>query len=204
MGKGPQAGKPASLLAVFALLSLALSLLPARGGASAMVVAGVRVPGTVRLGPGEGLLLLNGAGVRRKFFVDVYVGALYLPGRAQDPDTVLNEQGAKRLTLHFLYREASGAKVIGSWLKALSKNNDPKEVRSLAARLRPFMDVFPCLRRGDEVRLDYLPGVGTEIWVNDNLVCTVKGEDFYRALLRVWIGPNVADIRLKNALLGRS
>ena len=46
---------------------------------AALQVGGVDVPEKVTVAGYPQPLLLNGAGMRSKFFIDVYVGALYLP-----------------------------------------------------------------------------------------------------------------------------
>lgn len=61
------------------VVALALLLSPAM--TLAKEVAGVTLPETITLGSKP--LVLNGAGIRSKFFIKVYVGALYLPARAR-------------------------------------------------------------------------------------------------------------------------
>ncbi len=52
------------------------------------------------------------------------------------------------------------------------------------------------------VLIDFLPGSGTRITFNGAVRGTIAGEDFSRALLRIWLGENPADADLKKALLG--
>jgi hypothetical protein len=54
---------------VFVLVMLSLSL-------EALELEGVKLPDTMQLGESE--LELTGAGTRSKFFMDLYVGSLYL------------------------------------------------------------------------------------------------------------------------------
>ena len=49
----------------------------------AMEVAGVTIPQTLELN--SNTLKLNGAGLRRKFFMDLYVGSLYVETKTSDP-----------------------------------------------------------------------------------------------------------------------
>ena len=63
-----------------ALLGCALSL-----PAHVAKVAGVKFDETSQLSAGVPQLVLNGAGIRKKFFVKVYVGALYLPKKVTSP-----------------------------------------------------------------------------------------------------------------------
>jgi long-chain acyl-CoA synthetase len=41
-----------------------------------------------------------------------------------------------------------------------------------------------------------------QVWINDRLRGKVAGDDFARALLRIWLGEHPADSGLKEALLG--
>ena len=50
--------------------------------------------------------------------------------------------------------------------------------------------------------LDYLPGIGTRFTFNGITRLTIPGEDFNRAMLRIWLGDRPVDGRLKSALLG--
>lgn len=52
------------------------------------------------------------------------------------------------------------------------------------------------------ILLDFVPGSGTRVVVNGDTRGTIPGEDFNRALLRIWLGENPADAGLKKAMLG--
>jgi hypothetical protein len=52
------------------------------------------------------------------------------------------------------------------------------------------------------IRLDYLPASGTRLTINNEQKGSdIAGEDFYQALLRIWLGnaPVQADIKEKLA-----
>lgn len=147
-------------------------------------------------------LLLNGAGVRKKFFVKVYVGALYLPENHGEAEAVLDLPGAKRVTMHFLHSEVSAEKISDGWNRGFAANQSAEELARLKERLSRFNSLFRTAHKGDLVRLDYIPGTVTRVWMNEELLGTISGEDFYRALLMVWLGPNPADSNLKQDMLG--
>jgi hypothetical protein len=67
-----------------------------------------------------------------------------------------------------------------------------------------MMSEVGMLKKGGVVLLDYLPGAGTRITVNGQERITIKGEDFFQALLRIWIGKKPVDGRLRDAMLGGS
>ena len=86
----------------------------------------------------------------------------------------------------------------------------------MATRLLGFLILlwvaFPALaaevagvKLEDKVRvaLDWVPAAGTQVTVDGKATgAPIAGEDFYRALLRVWLGDNPVQADLKKALLG--
>ena len=164
-------------------------------------VAGVLVPETASLDSDQ--LVLNGAGVRKKFFVKVYVGALYLTRKQDTVEAVLADEGAKRISMHFLYKEVERDKMVDGWNDGFRNNLSDTEFGKLQARLDRLNAMTETLRAGDMMRLDYVPGTGTSVWINDTEKGTVPGADFHRALLKVWLGKAPADNALKQAMLGK-
>jgi hypothetical protein len=163
-------------------------------------VAGVNVPDRITL---DGMpLVLNGAGIRTKFFVKVYVGALYLPAPQKDAAAVLAHNGAGAVRMHFLHGSVGRDKIVGGWNDGFAANLTDAERAALAERLARFNQIFPDMKRGEVVRLEFLPNVGTRVYLNDELRGTIEGADFFRALLKVWLGDRPADADLKQAMLG--
>lgn len=183
---------------------LAVLLFTGLTSVQAREVAGVSVPEAVTLHSGDTTLNLNGAGVRRKFFMSIYVGSLYLTAATADADKVINMPGAKRVSMQIVYSEIPPKKLIPAWNKGFEDNLAPEVLRSLRPRIANFNGLFPTLRKGDRVDIDIVPGAGTSVWVNDKLQGKVGGEDFAKALLRIWLGKNPVDKSLKRALLGGS
>lgn len=166
-------------------------------------LAGVELPEQVQLHHAAEPLSLNGAGIRRKLFFKIYVGALYLPRPAHTPDAVLAMPDPKRVSMHFLYKEVSREKLARGWREGFENNLDPRALQGLASRLARFNKLFRTVRRGDVVELDFLPDGRTEVWINNELQGQVEGADFQRALLRVWLGRAPADEDLKRAMLNQ-
>lgn len=181
---------------------IGLLLVAAAFPAHSRDIAGVAVPDEVRLRSGGTALALNGAGVRRRFFIDVYVGALYLPRRADTPAAVEALPGAKRMAMYFVHSEVAADKLVRAWTEGFQKNSTPEEFRALRARIANFNGFFPTLRKGDRVDMDFEADGTVGVWINDRLRGRVRGADFARALLRVWLGEHPADAGLKKSLLG--
>ncbi len=181
---------------------LALLMLTWIVPAQAREVAGVAVPETVTLHASETQLTLNGAGVRRKSFMSIYVGALYLPQAASNVDSILSMPGSKRFSMHFVYREVSPDKLIAVWNDGFQANLSPEAFRALRPRIANFNGMFPTLHAGDRVDIDITSGKPTQLWINDKQQGKISGDDFAKALLGIWLGDKPADKSLKRALLG--
>jgi hypothetical protein len=169
-------------------------------------VEGVRLEEKITLGNGGQQLVLNGAGVRHKIgMLKVYVGALYLSAKNSDAEKVIRDAGPKRVAMHILADEVTAKDFIASLNNALAANHIPAELALIESRMRDLnrmMHSVGALKKGGLVFLDYLPGSGTRVTVNGEVKITIKGEDFFQSLLRIWIGKKPVDGRLRNAMLG--
>lgn len=178
-------------------LSLLLLALPAVAETD---IAGIKLPDHYSVN-GQSLSL-NGAGIRSKFFVKVYVGALYLENRQTNADDILAMQGAKSMQMHILYKEIEAKKITDGWNEGFRENTNKDDFRNLAERLETFNALFTDFHEGDTVFMNYTPGGGTELQINKETLGTIEGEDFFVALQKVWIGGHPADKDLKKGLLG--
>jgi hypothetical protein len=189
-------------------LYLALPLLWLAGVAGAVEIEGVTIAEKAALGKSIPQLQLNGAGVRHRMaFFKVYVGALYLAARKTDPDEILNDPGPKRVLMHVLTDELTAKELIASLNNALAANHIPAELALIESRIQDLnrmMNSIGVIRKGTVVLLDYIPGTGTRVTVDGAVKATIKGEDFFRALLKIWIGAKPVDGRLRDAMLGGS
>lgn len=184
------------------LAILGLSLFPLLGHAAD--VAGMKVPDTARVSGQD--LVLNGAGLRSKAFFRIYVAALYLPQKRSSPAEVLALPGAKRLSMSTV-RDITAQQLIDALNEGIRYNHPPTEVEKLRPRMEALSKIMLDIgsaRSGSVITIDFAPGAGTQIGVDGQSRGTpIPGEDFYRALLRIWLGETVVDATLKKALLGQ-
>ena len=149
---------------------------------------------------------MNGAGVRHKLaFVKVYVGSLYLTKKISDSDAILADHGPKRVSMNILSNEVTASDLIASMNHALAANLVPHELALIEKRIRDLnsmMSAVKAINKGTIVYLDYIPDVGTRVVINGEEKMTIPGEDFFRALLQIWIGNKPVDGRLRDAMLG--
>jgi hypothetical protein len=76
------------------------------------------------------------------------------------------------------------------------------EMQVQHATLDRFNALFTELHKGDVVRIDYVPGQGSEVRINDELRGSVGDNAFFRDMLKIWLGPEPASSSLKKAMLG--
>jgi len=186
--------------------NLLLGLLLCFAGAAhaATDIAGVMFEDKMKLGQTE--LVLNGAGIRAKFIFKVYVVGLYLGEKKNSLADMLLLKGAKRLHIVTL-RELTAEQFAEALVEGIHKNLSDAEVEPLKASIGEFKNAILSLKtaaKGDVVNIDWLPETGTRLSVNGKQQGRdIAGEDFYRTLLKIWLGQKPAQDDLKEALLGK-
>lgn len=172
------------------------------GSAHGEVVAGVRLVPSVRVA--ETPLVLNGAGLRSRFGIEVYVIGLYLAEPAATGAQAIDRYGPKRISLTFL-RDVSAQQLVDALYEGVRDGSSSAEFVKLkrdADTLAEIMLPLRTARKGETVALDYLPNRGAQVIANGQAVgAPIQSFALYRALLRIWLGDSPVDARLKNALL---
>jgi len=184
--------------------SLILAISFFLGGSTAMAaeVSGVFIDNEIKTSNGQ-TLVLNGAGLREKFWVDVYVGSLYLEHPFTDVTRILSTPEPWRIQLDFIYKEVARNKLLDSWREGFEKNQRSSALQKLQSRIEAFYALFDSSAMAkDQFRFDYLPGSGTHVSKNQQLLGVIPGKDFSNALLEIWLGNHPADKSLKRAMLG--
>ena len=176
-----------------ALVLAALPLLAAS-------VDGVKIPDTVTV-DGKALKL-NGAGVRKKMIIRVYVLGLYLENPSKDATAIISSNETKSMQLKML-RAVDGAKISGAIVEGF-ENNSKDALPQLKPRLDQLAKLIPDVKQGDEIDLTFVPDKGTQVAVRGTSTGTIEGRDFADALFSVWLGPNPVQADLKQALTGGS
>lgn len=183
---------------------LALLLLVAASPLHAAEVAGVRFEDRVKAGSAE--LTLNGSGLRKRFFAQVYAMGLYLAEKRAAAAEVIALPGPKRIAIHML-RDVDSATFAEALADGMRANHDEAAMKALeprVAQLSAIMDELKEAKKGMAIVLDLLPGAGTVVSVDGQpRGKPIAGEDFARALLRIWLGDKPVQDDLKRALLGQ-
>ena len=173
---------------------------------AAAEVAGVKFDDRVRIAPDTPELVLNGAGVRTRVIVKVYVAALYLPEKKTTAADVLALAGPKRMWLSML-REVTGAQMTEALADGFKANNPPADqerYKAQLAELAAALGTLASTKTGDTLAFDLVPGQGMVVRSNGQpLGKPIGDEGFYRGLLRAWLGDRPVDADLKRGLLGQ-
>ena len=186
------------------LIALVLALTaPFSAFADTVEVAGVKYDTVQDVGGQK--LQLNGAGIRYKAIFKVYTAGLYTSAKASTPDGVINEPGAKRIHIQML-RDIDGNDLGKLFTKGMEQNSSREEFgKSINGVLR-IAEIFATkknLNKGESFGVDWIPGTGAVVMLNDQPQgAPIKEPEFYAALLRIWLGKSPADSQLKDALLG--
>jgi hypothetical protein len=194
---------PALKLAARCAAALALSaglLSPAM--ASNTEIAGVHYDAKVKV---EGQQLqLNGSGLSYKAVQKVYTVGLYTSRKSNKADEILSMDGPKQLKFVMLVpmRIDDLGKLIARGIEANSTRDD---FMRLIPSTVDMGRTFSKLRRmapGDNIVIEWVPRRGTVFYVNGQAAGLPIGQqDFYNAVLRVWIGKSPTTQDLKDALL---
>jgi len=182
------------------LAAAALALLLA-APALAKEVAGVAVPETATLAGKT--LVLNGAGLRSKMFIKVYVGALYLEQKSGDANAILAADAPWKVTMSFK-RDVDKKKILETFREGFENNSSSSaQLAQILPGLAQLDGALSDLKNGQELVITYLPGTGATLTAPGGAAATVEGKPFADALLRNWLGEKPADGDLKKAMLGK-
>lgn len=179
----------------FAVAALAVAL-PAWAGK----VAGVDFADTADVAGQE--LKLNGAGLRKKLFIKVYAGGLYLAAPSADPKAIVEADAPKRVRMVFL-RDVSKKQILDAYKEGFENNSAGPGLAGLVAKLDLLAPGLADMKEGTEMLVTYVPGQGTTVSAAGGSPVTVEGKEFADALFRNWLGEKPADGDLKEAMLGK-
>ncbi len=186
------------------ILAGLLALLPGSGGFAASELA-LRFPDAVRLAPGGPRLVRRGSGRFRFFFVPYYDCALYTLPTLQDAQTVLASDSPRRLVIDAL-RQITAFEFLWGLDQGLEDNSTRAELKAVERdleRVRASVREAGGLERGMRGALDYVPGLGVRLLINDRPQGpALGGKALADALFKVWLGERPLDGSLKEALFG--
>ncbi len=169
--------------------------------AVAMQIGKVTLPDSLMAG--EDTLLLNGAGLRKKFFIKVYAGGLYLKQKDANPVKIIDEDAPMAIRMHFIHNRVSSEKLVNGWNKGF-KNGTGGNIAPIQTEIDQFNAFFSEEAKKDDVYdIIYVSEQGVSVYIKGELKGIVKGLEFKKAVFSIWLGEKPADTKLKKGMLGQ-
>ncbi|MGB8704291.1 MAG: chalcone isomerase family protein [Gillisia sp.] len=149
-------------------------------------------------------VVLNGAGVREKFWMDMYVGALYLDTASSDAQQIIAAEKPMAIKLHIVSGLITSKRMIDAVNEGF-ENSTNKNTSPISAEIDKFISFFSDdISKNDVFDIVYLPDSGVIVYKNGTEKGVIKGMDFKKALFGIWLSNKPADKDLKEAMLGKS
>jgi hypothetical protein len=146
-------------------------------------------------------LPLIGTKLFRYYLWTAYSIALY----AREPDASserILEDVPKRLVLTY-HMDFSAEDIISAGDKLLKSNPDI-DLSKISSELEAINKLYVDIEDGDSYTLEYYPGQGTRLLLNDKELGTVAGADFAKAYFGIWLSAYSISMDMRDSLLGLS
>jgi hypothetical protein len=182
------------------ILILAIALLLISPIADAKQIAGITFPDSHELSRAK--LVLNGVGIRKKLFLKLYVGGLYLKKKNQNPKEIIMADEAMAIRLHIVSSMITSQKMEKTTREGFEKSTDGK-IEPIKSQIEEFISVFQeKIQENDIYDLIYNPGNGVEVYKNGKAHSVIEGLNFKQALFGIWLSDKPAQGSLKAVMLG--
>jgi hypothetical protein len=182
----------------FVMLCLLAAL--GAGAAHGKDCKGVNFPDQVQVDGSS--LALNGLGLRQAtaFKVNVYVAALYVAKTSTDPKALLGSNSPSELVLQFV-RNVGADDLRNAWSEGFEKNAKD-QLPALKERIDTLNGWMADVKTGERLTFIHRPGAGIDVVVGNTAKGTIKGDDFAKAFLSIWLGADPPNPEIKAGLLG--
>ncbi|HET7818776.1 MAG TPA: chalcone isomerase family protein [Bacteroidia bacterium] len=163
------------------------------------LINNITFPNTYKAGTEQ--LVLNGGGTRQKYWMDMYVGALYLPAKSKDASSIISANNPMVIRMCIVSGLISSAKMIKAVDEGFEKSvgNDQSKFKWEIDQFKKAFsdpikvgDVFDAVYEKDKL----------SIYKNNVLKAEIPGFSFKKAVFGIWLGANPADENLKKGMLG--
>ncbi len=186
-----------SILLIIALF-LGLGVNAQTGGTK---VNGIIIPNIVKVN-GK-YLKLNGAGVREKMFLDLYIGALYLEKKSTSQEEIINANSLMSIKMRVISGMVTRENMEEAIREGFRKSTGGK-TEKINSKIDDLINKGFAgeIEKGDVFDLEYIPGKGTLLKKNNKVLVVIPGLEFKKALFGIWLCDEPADPNLKKKMLG--
>lgn len=149
----------------------------------------------------ENNLVLNGGGLREKYFIDLYVGALFLQQKSKDAIKIVNSDAPMVIQIKLVSNSVTREKFVESVKEGFKNASNGKASNE---QINKFITSFSSeFKKGDKISFEYTPKKGVVVEKNGMQLCAIEGLEFKKALFSIWLGAVPADESLKVGMLGK-
>lgn len=147
-------------------------------------------------------LSLNGAGVRKKLFIKLYVATLYTQTKSSDEQQLLSMNQPLCIRLHITSAKITSEKLVKATREGFDKSTQGNTT-VIAEEIESFLTwLNKPIKKGDVFEFSFLPDDKTQTSKNNQLLGEINNKKFASALFGIWLGSNPVQLDLKNELLG--
>lgn len=169
-------------------------------------VDGIKIEKSIKVSDGDSKtkLHLNGYGIRDKMWINLYVQALYLDKKSNDPNEILNSPSTIATRLYITSNLVTRQKLIKAIEEGIEKSYKG-DLEPLRDRMHKFMSLFEGEMK-TEGYVEFIYSKNTEktyVYANEELLGEIDGADFRKALFGIWLEERAVDRTLKKRLLGK-
>ncbi|MGV7107913.1 chalcone isomerase family protein [Flavobacterium sp. U410] len=164
-------------------------------------ISGVKVDNKLTIDGQD--LVLNGAGLREKMWIDLYVGSLYLPKKSSNANEIMASTEGAAIKLNIVSGMITSEKMINAVNEGF-ENATGGKTAPLKAKIDKFKAFFKEeIVKGDQFLIVNVPGTGVVVYKNGTKKGVIEGQDFKKALFGIWLCDKPADKNLKAGMLGK-
>ena len=145
---------------------------------------------------------LNGFGLRKKMFISLYVGSLYLSKKSNDADKIIADDSPMAIRLSIKSSFVDKEKMKAATLEGFEKstNGDTSKIKPQIEALIKTYDLG--MEVGDVYDLVNIPGSGVHVVRNGKKVTSIPSLEFKKALFGIWLSKHPVQENLKKHMLG--
>lgn len=164
-----------------------------------VTVSGATFPTKMKIN--DKVVKYNGAGTRTKYFIKLYVSALYVPNTTSNAQTIIDQDEESAVRLKLLSSMVTRDKFIETVRDGFEVSTEGKATQK---EIDDFMKLFTGeFAEGDDIILIYKPKNGVQVYMNGKHLGGEGGLEFKKALWGIWLGKDPVNGKLKKAMLGK-
>lgn len=151
---------------------------------------------------GKEKLILNGGGTREKYWMDMYVGGLYLTEKNKDAEKIIAADASMVMRICIVSGLISSEKMTEAVEEGFKKSTDghPEKYRTQIDKFKgAFSDE---IKKADVFDIVY-SGQKVSVYKAGKLKAEIEGLDFKKVLFAMWIGKNPVQESFRDELLGK-